>query len=493
MSEELKPCPFCGGKAYFERHGTPRQSCIIECGSCGCRLESSEEGSRCGSMWNRRAEQGRSVNAQPQQATDADALRRDNNNLRTVMIAAAEEIHAHWAAHCDAEGYGPVNLMHRLEEGIPSEYGYTAGAFAALKAAQADEIAAAVAFERERCAALCEMWNTSPGSSLAKEIRGGAEAGKPQAEPVADELGWLLEMRPSENLLWWDGGFDVSDDYPSKRLFARMVNDVNKAVRFSRREDAQCVLDAMLAVRPSPLFARASTLYSVQEHMWHSTAQPQQAAAQPCQYCNDTGDVHGLDGEWRGRCTACAWGAAQAEPVAFDHGIGADRYRVVKGSFWWHVRIGDSTANVGKFHSELAAENMALKLLTAFRDGAFMQSKAAQPQQASQPVAWLVIDEDSMPVYAAPWKEAAHEHINDAINEHDIAEARNWKVLPAYAHPPAAQPQQAAAQPVAWMVINADGAKSLFDDEQEAYAWAAHANGPRPVHSLFTGPSDAPR
>lgn len=54
--------------------------------------------------------------------------------LKTVMIAAAEEIAAHWEAHCDAEGYGPQNLMRRLEEGIPSEYGYTAGAFAELKA-----------------------------------------------------------------------------------------------------------------------------------------------------------------------------------------------------------------------------------------------------------------------------------------------------------------------------------------------------------------------
>lgn len=58
-------------------------------------------------------------------------LERDNANLKTVMVAAAEEIHAHWDAHCDAEGYGPQNLMRRLEEGIPSEYGYTAGAFAA--------------------------------------------------------------------------------------------------------------------------------------------------------------------------------------------------------------------------------------------------------------------------------------------------------------------------------------------------------------------------
>lgn len=54
--------------------------------------------------------------------------------LKTVMIAAAEEIAAHWEAHCDAEGYGPQNLLRRLEEGIPSEYGYMAGAFAALTA-----------------------------------------------------------------------------------------------------------------------------------------------------------------------------------------------------------------------------------------------------------------------------------------------------------------------------------------------------------------------
>lgn len=65
---------------------------------------------------------------------EIDRLRAEAANLRTVMIAAAEEIAAHWDAHCDAEGYGPVNLLRRLEQGIPSEYGYTAGAFAKLKA-----------------------------------------------------------------------------------------------------------------------------------------------------------------------------------------------------------------------------------------------------------------------------------------------------------------------------------------------------------------------
>lgn len=55
------------------------------------------------------------------------------NELRSVMVAAAEEIAAHWDAHCNEEGYGPSNLMHRLEEGIPSQYSYTAGAFADLQ------------------------------------------------------------------------------------------------------------------------------------------------------------------------------------------------------------------------------------------------------------------------------------------------------------------------------------------------------------------------
>lgn len=60
-------------------------------------------------------------------------LRKENENLRTVMIAAAEEIHAHWKAHCDADGYGPANLMIRLEAGLASEYAYKAGDFERMR------------------------------------------------------------------------------------------------------------------------------------------------------------------------------------------------------------------------------------------------------------------------------------------------------------------------------------------------------------------------
>lgn len=48
----------------------------------------------------------------------------ERQGLLDVMMAAAVEIDSQWEAHCDDEGYGPVNLMHRLESGISTEYGY---------------------------------------------------------------------------------------------------------------------------------------------------------------------------------------------------------------------------------------------------------------------------------------------------------------------------------------------------------------------------------
>lgn len=41
---------------------------------------------------------------------------------------------------------------------------------------------------------------------------------------------------------------------------------------------------------------------------------------------------------------------------------------------------------------------------------------------------WLVLDEKGWPIFCAGWQRACHEHINDAINEHDIDDAAKWKV-----------------------------------------------------------------
>ncbi|WP_292231023.1 Lar family restriction alleviation protein [Brevundimonas sp.] len=50
---ELKPCPFCAGKAELERFGNTRVSTIYRCEDCGCQLETGEEFNH-GRAWNRR-------------------------------------------------------------------------------------------------------------------------------------------------------------------------------------------------------------------------------------------------------------------------------------------------------------------------------------------------------------------------------------------------------------------------------------------------------
>lgn len=52
---ELLPCPFCGNtQPYFERLGDHRQSSIVVCGNCGCRMEANEIDIHNGDAWNRR-------------------------------------------------------------------------------------------------------------------------------------------------------------------------------------------------------------------------------------------------------------------------------------------------------------------------------------------------------------------------------------------------------------------------------------------------------
>lgn len=94
-------------------------------------------------------------------AAEVDKLQSEIENLHSVMVAAAEEIHEHWQAHCDEDGYGPANLMHRLEKGIPAEYAYKAGDFERLmkeRDAAVARLDAAVRDERTKIDAdLAEM------------------------------------------------------------------------------------------------------------------------------------------------------------------------------------------------------------------------------------------------------------------------------------------------------------------------------------------------
>ncbi len=58
---------------------------------------------------------------------EIESLREELNGALATMMAAAVEIQEHWDAHCDMDGYGPANLMRRLEKGYcNSGYGYSA-------------------------------------------------------------------------------------------------------------------------------------------------------------------------------------------------------------------------------------------------------------------------------------------------------------------------------------------------------------------------------
>ncbi len=50
-------------------------------------------------------------------------------------------------------------------------------------------------------------------------------------------------------------------------------------------------------------------------------------------------------------------------------------------------------------------------------------------QERERSDVWIVQDETGMPIYCASYALACQEHINDAINEHSIVDAKAWKVL----------------------------------------------------------------
>lgn len=90
----LLPCPFCGNtEPEFERIGTPRQSCIVACGNCGARHESSDEGEDSGTSWNRRAQTAQAVPLLSDAEIEAAWYECDNYITQRAYFDAG----VHWA------------------------------------------------------------------------------------------------------------------------------------------------------------------------------------------------------------------------------------------------------------------------------------------------------------------------------------------------------------------------------------------------------------
>ena len=56
MSEELKPCPFCGGKAVLGDLGFEDREYYVVCKKCGAETIISRYPERVIDLWNRRTE-----------------------------------------------------------------------------------------------------------------------------------------------------------------------------------------------------------------------------------------------------------------------------------------------------------------------------------------------------------------------------------------------------------------------------------------------------
>ena len=89
---------------------------------------------------------------------ECERLRGEISDLHTTMMAAAVEIQEHWATHCDEDGYGPNNLMYRLENGIAAQYGYTAQTIVRLEA-ERDAMAAKLEGANDRARILLDAKN----------------------------------------------------------------------------------------------------------------------------------------------------------------------------------------------------------------------------------------------------------------------------------------------------------------------------------------------
>ncbi|CAB4159186.1 hypothetical protein UFOVP703_68 [uncultured Caudovirales phage] len=61
--------------------------------------------------------------------------------------------------------------------------------------------------------------------------------------------------------------------------------------------------------------------------------------------------------------------------------MAADRYQVVRGAFWWRVKVGDGQQTVGRCHTKEEAERLAAALRTAFLDGAFVVAQQVAEEQ----------------------------------------------------------------------------------------------------------------
>lgn len=76
----------------------------------------------------------------------------------------------------------------------------------------------------------------------------------------------------------------------------------------------------------------------------------------------------------------------QSNGISTPEKMAADRYQVVRGAFWWRVKVGNGQQTVGRCYTQAEAERLAAALRAAFLDGAFVvaQQVAAERERCAK-------------------------------------------------------------------------------------------------------------
>ena len=100
---------------------------------------------------------------------------------------------------------------------------------------------------------------------------------------------------------------------------------------------------------------------------------------------------------------ADAWNASQqSSGMQTPEQIAADRYQVVRGAFWWRVKVGDGQQTVGRCYTQAEAERFAAALRTAFLDGAFLVAELQHCRSAMRELGQLVREQSRARITPAP-------------------------------------------------------------------------------------------
>ncbi len=57
INTELKPCPFCGGKAYLDKVTDDYPNYVIRCWGCGVSTQWCADKNKAVELWNRRVDE----------------------------------------------------------------------------------------------------------------------------------------------------------------------------------------------------------------------------------------------------------------------------------------------------------------------------------------------------------------------------------------------------------------------------------------------------